>query len=552
MGADRRRDEDHLPMSLPRFLDRVVDATAPILGGLDRAAVRSKLETSSVALVGGERAATGTGRDGFLFAASLLARLYPRIRLHGPEELVEASGIQIALINPAADVVDDDGDDDATLAFDMRVDGAVSVSARGWNVYVDTDVDIDEEAAAPAALAAAAIGVSELFRVVFATELGARGRRAAQPGAFNLVTLGEPSFGLPVPAAVDVGEFRLVGAGAIGQAAAQTLAAAAVGGTMIAIDDQKVELSNLQRYVLTGDSDVGAVKVGLLRDRLAKSGLVVVPIEAKWHARLVQAQLPTLVALDSPKDRIGVQASLPGSIYNAWTQPADVGWSRHERFGKDPCLACLYWPRGQVPSRHEQIATAFQQHSLRVLGYLVHRLPIGLPLPPGGVPAIPGLDAPPEAERWLRVPLVDDIAAAAGIDVAELAAWRERPLADVYQEGICGGALLHLNVGEAPREVLVPLAHQSALAGVMLATEFIVAEVPQLAGARPTAIEGRYDVLSGLPQLLSRPRVRTPSCLCGDAVFRAVYGGKFDENALASSSTTESTPEAGAGIDGSS
>ena len=68
------------------------------------------------------------------------------------------------------------------------------------------------------------------------------------------------------------------------------------------------------------------------------------PLKTEWYAGLVEAQLPTLVALDSPEARIAVQASLPGPLYNAWTHPADVGWSRHERFGEDPCLACLYWP----------------------------------------------------------------------------------------------------------------------------------------------------------------------------------------------------------------
>ncbi|MFY9579336.1 MAG: ThiF family adenylyltransferase, partial [Gaiellaceae bacterium] len=376
--------------------------------------------------------------------------------------------------------------------------------------------------------------------------LGERGRRGLRSGAFNLVTLGEPSLDLPVPATVEAGEFRLVGAGAIGQAAAKTLAITGVRGTMVVVDDEKVALSNLQRYVLTRDSDVGTVKVDLLRDRLAKSDLAVVPVEAKWHAGLVAEQLATLVALDSPEGRIGVQSSLPGPIYNAWTQPADVGWSRHEHFGAEPCLACLYWPQGETPSRHDQIATAFQQHPLRVLAYLVHRLPIGLPLPPGGVPAVPGLEAAPvDLQRWMQTPLVDDIAAAAGIEVTALADWRDRPLADVYQDGICGGALLHLNVGEAPREVLVPLAHQSALAGVMLATQFIVAKVPVLGAARPSATEARFDVLAGLPQLFARPRARTPNCLCGDAVFRAVYGGKLDEKALASRPTAESTTEAG-------
>lgn len=524
-------------MSLPRFLDRVVDATAPLLGGLDRAAVSAKLEAISVTLAAGEQAAEGTRRAGFLLAAKLAARLYPRIVLAGATDLVRLAEAEIRLINPQADVaVESNEPTTAALGYETAVAGptGIAVSASGWNVHVDEDVDDNDEAAPAAALLAAAIGIGELFRVVFADELGAHGRSGSRPAAFNLVTLAEPSGGLPLAANVDVGEFRLVGAGAIGQAAAHALAVAGAQGRIVAVDPEKVALSNLQRYVLTRDADVGALKVDLLRDRLEASGLEVVPVPSEWHAGLVEAQWPTLVALDSAVARLGVQSSLPGSIYNAWTQPADVGWSRHERFGDEPCLACLYWPDHEVPSRHEQIAAAFRQHPLRVLAYLVHRaIPIGLPLPPGGIPAIPGFEPPPDAERWLTVPLVDDIAAAAGIEVADLAGWRDRPLADVYQDGICGGALLHLNVGEAPRDVLVPLAHQSVFAGVMLATAFLVAQVPELRAARAAAIEGRFDVLAGLPQVLARPRARTAGCLCGDAVFLDVYRGKGGATAAA-------------------
>ncbi|MEJ7567728.1 MAG: ThiF family adenylyltransferase [Gaiellaceae bacterium] len=518
-------------MSLPRFLDRVVDATAPVLGGLDREAVRAKLEASSVTLVAGERAEEGVSRDGFLLAANLIARLYPRIRLQGPDALVHQAEGEIVLINPRADVAATVEPTTATIGYQTTVVGAtaVSVFAAGWNVYVDDDTAEDTEPAPAAALLAAAFGVAELFRLVFAVELGNRGRRGPQPGGFNLVTLGEPRADLLVPDELNLGEVHLVGAGAIGQAAAHTLAVSGALGTLLVVDPEKIALSNLQRYVLTRDSDVGAVKVDLLRERLRKSNLEVVPLATEWHAALADRTRATLVGLDSPEARLDVQASLPGPIYNAWTQPADVGWSRHERFGDEPCLACLYWPEHERPGRHEQIAAAFRQHPLRVLAYLVHRLPIGLPLPPGGIPIIPGFEIPPDADDWLATPLVDDIAAAAGIDAAELASWRERPLADVYQDGICGGALLHLNVGEAPREVLVPLAHQSAIAGIMLAAEFIVAQVPELRVGRAPAIEGRYDVLSGLPQVLARPRERTARCLCGDVVFREVYRGKLAE-----------------------
>jgi hypothetical protein len=271
--------------------------------------------------------------------------------------------------------------------------------------------------------------------------------------------------------------------------------------------------------------------VELLKERLSSPELQVVPVASEWNASLASELHPTLVALDSAEARIGVQASLPGTAYNAWTQPADVGWSRHESFGVEPCLACLYWPAQPVANRHEQIAAAFGQHPLRILAYLVHRnVPIGLPLPPGGLPTIPGLEVPPEtAEKWLVAPLVDDIAAAAGINTTALADWRGRSLADVYQEGICGGALLHLSVGEAPREVLVPLAHQSAFAGVMLATQLLIAVIPALRKARHASPEGRFDVLAPPAQMIARPRARTNDCICSDSVFLDVYSSKIQK-----------------------
>lgn len=526
-------------MSLPRFLDRVLDATAPVLAGLDRQAVQTKLEQTSLTLIGGDRCLDGPSHDGFLLAANLAGRLYPRLVLAGPDDLVEAARQQVLDVNPRIDVTVGDAPTSVTLGYEAA--GAdVEVFARGWNVFVDSEPpSVDGAPATPAALAAAAIGLGEIFRIVFAEALDDRARRGAQPGALNLVTLGGPTVALPVPCGFDIGDVRLVGAGAIGQAAALTLATAGAHGNLIAIDPERIALSNLQRYVLTRDADVEAVKVELLRDRI--DGLRVTPVPSPWHAALVETQMPTLVALDSPEDRISTQASLPGPIYNAWTQPADIGWSRHEHFGSEPCLACLYWPERERPSRHEQIAVAFRQHPLRMLAYLVHRLPIGLPLPGGGIPEIPDLPAPPDAQEWVIRPLVDDLAAEAGIDPAALADWRGRTLADVYQDGICGGALLHLNVGNAPQDVLVPLAHQSALAGIMLAVQLLVAGVPALRDARVAATESRFDVLAGFPQVLARPREQTPACLCSDSVFLDVYRAKVQNGTTTNDVATPSS-----------
>jgi hypothetical protein len=520
-------------VSVPRFIERVLDSTISVLGDVDRSAVVDHISSASIALRCAVEDPTPANRDGFVLAANLAARLYPKIYLEAGEELARAAAEEIASINPRCKIEKASGSATSTVNYEgaARSEEEIAVFARGWNVYVDSEPEESEAANPPAALLAAALGIGEAFRILFASQLGDRGRRAARPFAFNMITLGDPRSGPPWTEQPELGRFNLVGAGAIGQAAAHTLAVSGARGTMVAVDHEILTLSNLQRYVLATDSDVGAVKVKLLKKRLTGTDLEVIPQRSKWEVGRATRRVPSLVALDSAAARIELQASLPGPIYNAWTQPADVGFSRHEEFGQKPCLACLYWPTHAGPSRHEQIGAALDQHPARCLAYLVQRaIPVGMALPPGALQVLPDLPNPPEAVEWTQRPILDDIASAAGIDPGELADWRGRSLADLYQEGICGGAVLDLGLGEAPREALVPLAHQSTFAGIMLATQLLTASDPTLGKARPPQIEGRYDLLSGGPQVLAMPRARTPGCLCSDDVFRAVYAEKFSRS----------------------
>jgi hypothetical protein len=80
---------------------------------------------------------------------------------------------------------------------------------------------------------------------------------------------------------------------------------------------------------------------------------------------------------------------------------------RHEQFGFEPCLACLYYPDRSRPSEHELIADALRQSPLRVLMYLITRTPVGAPLP--HVAAIPDLPPSEDAVAWTRRPLLDDL-----------------------------------------------------------------------------------------------------------------------------------------------
>ena len=102
---------------------------------------------------------------------------------------------------------------------------------------------------------------------------------------------------------------------------------------------------------------------------------------------------------------------------------------------------------------------------------------------------------------------------------SEVASWATHTLGGLYRDGICAGGLLSLRPHDG--EAVVPLAHQSALAGIMLATQLVAATDDGLRAIRHPATEARLDMLRRLPQRLARPRTRTEGCLCADSHFLA-------------------------------
>lgn len=471
--------------------------------------------------------ASRPGQAGADMLVRLLARLYPRIRLRCPPSLRDTLVDLAMTTNPAVELVDDAcgghvvivtlGDD----PLDGDRDDAIRVTAIGWLVVVDDGGEQAITDPRPAATltwqAAACVAAAETFRAAFAAVLGEHGRRARQPGQLNILngTSSDSPCGTEL-ADRDVPELHLAGAGAVGQATLLALRESGAAMTVVVIDPEPVELSNLQRYVLSDLGDVGKSKVDVAVERLAGSAVTVVPVATRWgqDARSGPGGSVVLAALDSARDRLGVAAGLHRRVYNAWTQPDDLGWSRHEKFGIEPCLACLYLPRGQRPSEDEQIANALGQHRLRVLAYFVTDVPVGLPLPV--VPVVGDVAPPPNTDAWLTSSLLDDLVAAGRVEPANAADWADVRIGALYRDGICGAGLIQARPGLVQRDVVVPLAHQSALAGVMLATSVIAAHLPDIREHRSSGVEMRLNLRIGLPQQPARPRQRTPGCICGD------------------------------------
>lgn len=101
-----------------------------------------------------------------------------------------------------------------------------------------------------------------------------------------------------------------------------------------------------------------------------------------------------------------------------------------------------------------------------------------------------------------------------------------RSIHDLYVEGFCGGAVIPLGeAGRPPQDFHVPLAHQSAVAGVLLAAALVRSAL----GADPpiTSATG-LNVLEAVGTDLAQPMRgrRDGRCLCDDVVFCEAYRAK--------------------------
>lgn len=506
-------------MALANFFDRAATAASQVLAGFGTAAFSERLRAQVVGLAfDGEAAHSAEGAALLDLTVRLLARLYPTLAIHaldGPaaERAVELCGLARA-INPAIDLGGDVGQASVTVCV-----GCTALAIPGRALYAGSDgwiarfspagpVGCGPSANPFGAGGAACIAAANVFRAVFADQipgggldgeiaLDLRDYRTAAPGAAG----GEVG-------SINLGEAHLVGLGAIGNGAVWALARLpALTGTLHLIDHEVVDLSNLQRYAMAAQADVDRAKVEVAAALLAGTGLHVAPHRATWAEYLAARDDWRLdrvaVALDTARDRVAVQAALPRWIVNAWTQEGDLGVSRHGFTDGKPCLACLYLPADAVKDEDDRIAEE-----------------LGMP------------EAQPEVRRMLQtsepVPaaFVERIAAALGVPAEPLRPFAGQPLRSFYQHAVCGGIVFQLTDGGQPVGATVPMAFQSALAGVMLAADLV-----RHARGEPDAQTSvtRINLLRPLGTHLADPHARdtTGRCICGDADFVAAYKAKY-------------------------
>jgi hypothetical protein len=490
------------------FFDRSAVSVSQLLGGYDAEAIDKILEAADVGIAVTDPSAQSPEGQALLdLAVRLLARLYPALTFS-----VDADGLAEELaelarsINPAIEIRTG-----RTARVAIAVGGAeheaetcIYAGSSGWDALVSCrhPLTVGRSGNPLGAGAAAAIACANVFRAVFKPDEP----MLDEDTRFSTFSLSPGKADQDHSCDFDLGDKNvLVGAGAIGNAALWALARANVRGRLDIVDPETIELSNLQRYVLARRADVGRPKVAVALDHLdghavghATDWASFVAADHHWER--------AIVALDSARDRRAVQASLPKWIANAWTQPGDLGVSTHPWTETGACLSCLYLPSGQTPGEDKLIASALRlttpEREFQIRGLLYN-------------------SQPPPSELLLEV------AEKLGVDYALLESYAARPLRDLYVEGICGGAVVPLSRAGAPTEnVHVPIAHQSALSGVLLAA----AVLADATGARRSATRvTRLDLLRPLPAEPTQPAQKDPRgiCICQDTAYRCAYDEKY-------------------------
>jgi molybdopterin/thiamine biosynthesis adenylyltransferase len=285
-----------------------------------------------------------------------------------------------------------------------------------------------------------------------------------------------------------------------------------VAGTVHVIDEQLISLSNLQRYILTTESDEGRIKVELGAQHFEESIIKVEPYPRDWknYCAHLNHQIPEVIitALDSANDRITVQAALPKTILNGFTEEGLLGVSRHWNFLGEACLACMYLPSRPKLSRAMEVAQnlGIVNSERTVREYLYYN-------------------------RDVDASLLKLISDANGIPMEQLSNFVGTPMSEFYSNFVCGGIFLKLKGdSKVEQKIEAPLAFQSAFAGILLASELFLWR----AGYRKEAfanVTHFYPLLAinstSNPYHHSLAKDVTGRCLCSDADFRSVYQTKW-------------------------
>lgn len=511
-------------MALANFIDKAALNASQILRNFDRGNFESLLEHHTIEIAFDKNAVeSAEGKYTLDLLVRLIARLYPNFkltRIDVDDHPLSQELIALAKsINPVIRISNNKPTIRIVLGktqLPVEAFPTLYVGSENWIVKFSTKNAVGSANYNNpfAAGVAACFATANLFRFVFKDSLPYGDLDSDFELSIFEFSKTFSDCG-PDITKVHLPESTLVGLGAIGNGFIWALHRLGnLTGDINLIDGEKIELSNLQRYVLADQESIDHTKVDVTSRYLNGTKLNIHPypntwehfisVRNNWHLERVA------VAVDSVKDRILIQGALPKKILNAWTQLESLGISRHLNFIDSACMACLYMPTSKSKNRSEEIAENLgllgEENERLVRGYLAMSKPVD-------------------------ELLIGFVSKAKQVDIEQLRQYLGKPLDIFYSQFVCGGVMMKLS-GENGQiaNVEVPCAFESAMAGILLAAEVII-EANGLRG--PIAPITRFNLLRPLSDYLLDNHTKHSSgkCICQDDAFMNAYLTKYSSTA---------------------
>lgn len=514
-------------MALAKYFSKDLLAIAQVLKPAGNDEFRKALQKGVVGIAFDEEALTQEGNSAFDLTIRLLSRLYPKIRLinlcssandleQNAGSLAKAINSQIEIVNakPTATVVIGN----TGVSKSIADNSVFYIGSNGWNALLSDKepVGVGKSMIPFGAGIAACLGASNVFRVVFKKFLD--NVEYDRDVNLSLITLQEGEVtNSEIETTVDLGQFALVGFGAIGNGTVWGLSRCPfIKGKMTVVDPESVDITNLQRYVMTEESDENRSKVTLAKECMKGTSVKVNPVRNDWAGYLAEKignwkNQYVMIAVDNVADRIGIQSSLPEKLVNGYTENNLIGISRHYDFTNDTCLVCTYMPNEQGKSDAQEVSDnlGLSEMERQIRDYLFYNLP-----------------ADQKLINW--------IAEANSIESSELEQFKGMPMNEFYSKVVCGGVLMELRQNDKVVQAIeAPLAFQSGMAGILLASELVIDKAGLRKRKFPikTHFHPLYPVkLGSNPYNHSFSKDSTGRCICVDEDFVDTYRKKWGVN----------------------
>lgn len=378
----------------------------------------------------------------------------------------------------------------------IGVDGWISEFEEGPGPIRITDL-INPVGAA----VAACFGNARLFARALGPVLSKRqrqrlyGRKRLRWSAFSYL---ENDQNPPIPAGLRLDEVVMVGMGGVGAAAATVLGwTPGLFGTLILVDSDRLDGTNLNRFLPAPRSAIGEFKTNVMARYLSyvRPDLTVISAPMSYRAFVRRAGRPrdlVVSTVDNEETRVFIQSDQPRLVIDGATSQAVVGVSRHN-FIDGACLACLH-PRVVMPYAQEIEMAKVLGVSL---GDVIERLADDRPLSPSELQLIAqhvgldkGLQIPPEG----------------------------KPLRVFWAEDVCGKITVQT---KERTEITGSAAFISVMAGALAAGEII----KDAAHFPPLDNQFMMQVFRGPTSDFPRHRHKDPKCqcFCSEGVMQQTY-----------------------------